>query len=168
MCRQEVDACSLCVQTPASLHRGGQFGNPWQVQKGSQQWAVNCRVQNFTAEIEGTCSRKWSRWGTERFAELWGLRVFRTPLVCLTFWQLEQLLPWLLNMVLSRLSRKAWTCRASAVDQRPNRQRVDIKAEWKQGEQWARGSALQPQVVHRMQFERHNFLSYAFVTKVDQ
>lgn len=102
----DVDACSLYAQAPASLHRGGQFGNPWQVQKSSQKWAFNYRVQNFTVEIVGPCNRKWSMWGTERFAELWGVRVFGRPLVCLTFWQLEQLLLWLLSMVLSRLSGK--------------------------------------------------------------
>lgn len=35
-----------------------------------------------------------------------------------------------------------WKDRVSTVDQRWNRCRVDMKVEWKQGEQWARGSSL--------------------------
>lgn len=38
----------------------------------------------------------------------------------LTSWQLEQLLPWLLIMVIYRLRGEAGKCRASTVDQRPN------------------------------------------------
>lgn len=144
MCRQSP-AGERCVQAvsvwqPLSAFTAvGSLEIPGRLQKSSPKWAFNCRVQSFTAETEATCNRKWTRWGMKRFAELWGVK---RPLVCLTFWQPEQLPPWLLSMVLSRLNRKTWTCKASSVDQRPNRWRVDTKVEWEQGEQWARGSAL--------------------------
>lgn len=94
----------------------------WESLAGTEKLTeVRLQLQSakFTVETDGASNGKWSRWEIGSFAELRGVRVFRRPLVCLAFWQLEQLMPWLLSLVLPRLSQNSWTCRASAIDQRP-------------------------------------------------
>lgn len=69
----------------------------------------------FTAGIGCACNRKWSRWETESFAELWGVRTFRRPLVFLTFLAAGTAAALAIKLGPSRLSQNSWMCRASTV-----------------------------------------------------
>lgn len=88
-----------CLQSVCAFTEANSLKMPGRYRKAHR--SELCRMQNFAAEIEDACK-------------------VENRQVCLTFWQLEQLLPWLLGMVLSRLSKKAWTCRAPTIGWRPN------------------------------------------------